>query len=138
MGAPVLLTHGDLLCTDDIEYQAFRQQVHDIDVAAKSFLPSHWLCARLRSKVCASVASRKNPVRIKTIMDVNADAVAVLSGSMIFTAIDSWTYSSDGAASVGDDGPHAWRAYCAGRLVRKRSYLECTDSGCISLAVART
>jgi UDP-2,3-diacylglucosamine hydrolase len=28
-GKPTLLQHGDTLCTDDVEYQAFRQQVRD-------------------------------------------------------------------------------------------------------------
>lgn len=28
-GKPVLLMHGDLLCTDDVEYQAFRKQTRD-------------------------------------------------------------------------------------------------------------
>ncbi|KLI99092.1 UDP-2,3-diacylglucosamine diphosphatase [Luteimonas sp. FCS-9] len=28
-GRPVLLTHGDLLCTDDVEYQAIRAQTRD-------------------------------------------------------------------------------------------------------------
>jgi len=28
-GTPTLLMHGDLLCTDDVAYQAFRQQVRD-------------------------------------------------------------------------------------------------------------
>lgn len=28
-GTPTLLLHGDTLCTDDVEYQAFRQQVRD-------------------------------------------------------------------------------------------------------------
>ena len=35
-GRTVLLTHGDLLCTDDVEYQAFRQQVHKIMRASYS------------------------------------------------------------------------------------------------------
>ena len=28
MGTPTLLTHGDLLCTDDLPYQAFRVKSH--------------------------------------------------------------------------------------------------------------
>ena len=30
-GQPTLLMHGDLLCTDDLEYQAFRHTVRDPD-----------------------------------------------------------------------------------------------------------
>jgi UDP-2,3-diacylglucosamine hydrolase len=28
-GTPTLLTHGDTLCTDDVEYQRYREMVHD-------------------------------------------------------------------------------------------------------------
>ena len=28
-GTPTLLSHGDTLCTDDIDYQRYREQVHD-------------------------------------------------------------------------------------------------------------
>ena len=30
-GKPTLLSHGDTLCTDDVEYQRFRIQVHSAD-----------------------------------------------------------------------------------------------------------
>jgi len=40
-GTPTLLSHGDTLCTDDIEYQNFRTQVHDTEFQ-KSFLLNHW------------------------------------------------------------------------------------------------
>ncbi len=33
-GTPTLLTHGDVLCTDDAAYQSYRSQVHEIGRAS--------------------------------------------------------------------------------------------------------
>ncbi|ATE62465.1 UDP-2,3-diacylglucosamine diphosphatase [Thauera sinica] len=76
-GAPVLLSHGDALCTDDVAYQAYRHQVRD-PAWQRGFL-SQPLAARkafiegLRQK--SEMAKREKALDI---MDVNADAVAAL------------------------------------------------------------
>jgi UDP-2,3-diacylglucosamine hydrolase len=76
-GTPTLLSHGDTLCTDDVEYQKFRAQVHDAEFQ-KNFLAQP-LAARkayieqLRQQSTSAKQSKDN-----TIMDVNIDAVAAL------------------------------------------------------------
>ena len=73
-GTPTLLTHGDLLCTDDLAYQAFRAKSHTQEwrqsVLSKPLLlrllAARWY--RLRSYF----HKRK---KSQTIMDVNQDAV---------------------------------------------------------------
>jgi len=75
--APILLSHGDALCTDDVAYQAYRRQVRDPEWQ-RGFL-SQPLAARkafiegLRQK--SEMAKREKALDI---MDVNADAVATL------------------------------------------------------------
>jgi len=74
-GTPTLLTHGDLLCTDDIPYQAFRVKSHTPEwqrnVLSKPLLlrllAARWY--RLRSYF----HKRK---KSQDIMDVNQDTVA--------------------------------------------------------------
>ena len=39
-GTPTLLSHGDTLCTDDVEYQRFRAQVHDAGFQKKLSRPT--------------------------------------------------------------------------------------------------
>jgi len=34
-GTPTLITHGDLLCTDDLPYQAFRVKSHTLEIECK-------------------------------------------------------------------------------------------------------
>ena len=74
-GEPTLLMHGDLLCTDDHEYQRVRQQVRDARWIAQ-FL------ARTRAEREALVRGYRAQSQAVTqakaaeIMDVNGDAVA--------------------------------------------------------------
>jgi UDP-2,3-diacylglucosamine hydrolase len=73
-GVPTLLTHGDLLCTDDLAYQAFRLKARSLEwqynVLSKP-LWLRWLAARwyrLRSFV-------HKRHKTQAIMDVNQDTV---------------------------------------------------------------
>jgi UDP-2,3-diacylglucosamine hydrolase len=76
-GTPTLISHGDTLCTDDVEYQQFRAQVHDPEFQ-RNFL-ARPLTARkayieqLRQQSTSAKQSKDN-----AIMDANDDAVAAL------------------------------------------------------------
>lgn len=69
-GIPTLLMHGDTLCTDDTEYQAFRRQVHD-PAWQKAFL-ARPLAERREFAARARAASQtRNAVKPSYLMDVN-------------------------------------------------------------------
>ena len=78
-GQPTLLMHGDLLCTDDLAYQSFRNQVRDPTWQAQ-FLAQP-LPARQAFAAQARAASQKhqqglkNARQLEAITDVNEDAV---------------------------------------------------------------
>jgi UDP-2,3-diacylglucosamine hydrolase len=74
-GAPTLLLHGDTLCTDDIEYQAFRRQTRNPDWQASILaLP---LEDRIKLAQDARAASLSHTGSTSMdIMDVNPDAVS--------------------------------------------------------------
>lgn len=73
-GKPTLLLHGDALCTDDTEYQAFRQQSRNPAwQAAILALP---VPERIQLAQNARAASEKHMASASAdIMDVNAEAV---------------------------------------------------------------
>jgi UDP-2,3-diacylglucosamine hydrolase len=74
-GHATLLMHGDVLCTDDVAYQAVRQQVRNPQWQAQ--ILSMPLDARRAFATKAREDSRKHTGSImESIMDVNADAVA--------------------------------------------------------------
>lgn len=76
-GAPTLLTHGDMLCTDDVEYQKFRKHVRSAEFQS-SFL------ARPLSERKAYIENLRKQSDLEkqhkqmNIMDVNNAAVAEL------------------------------------------------------------
>ena len=73
-GTPTLLLHGDSLCTDDIEYQAFRQQSRNPEWQARILAMT--IEERLQLAGAARDASKKHTGTVSMeIMDVNETAV---------------------------------------------------------------
>ncbi|MEO6800857.1 MAG: UDP-2,3-diacylglucosamine diphosphatase [Rhodanobacter sp.] len=74
-GRPTLLMHGDVLCTDDVDYQAVRRQVRTPDWQAQ--ILSMPLEARRAFAAKAREDSKAHTgSTMESIMDVNAGAVA--------------------------------------------------------------
>jgi UDP-2,3-diacylglucosamine hydrolase len=73
-GEPVLLTHGDLLCTDDTRYQALRGQLRSPawqrEFLAKTVAERRKIATDLRQMSAAEIAAKG-----EDIMDVNQGAV---------------------------------------------------------------
>ena len=73
-GTPTLLMHGDLLCTDDITYQQFRQQIRNplliADFLSKPIPERLEMAAKLRKQ-----SGGANGAKNEDIMDVNQQTV---------------------------------------------------------------
>lgn len=74
-GTPTLLMHGDTLCTDDADYQAFRAQVHE-PAWQQQFLAQPLQARRAFAAQARSASQAHTGSADEAIMDVNADAVA--------------------------------------------------------------
>lgn len=73
-GNRILLMHGDLLCTDDIDYQQFRQQVRDPDWIRKTLQ----LPLKKRAEIAKNLRQQSQQhiqAKPEDIMDVNPDTV---------------------------------------------------------------
>jgi UDP-2,3-diacylglucosamine hydrolase len=73
-GIPTLLMHGDSLCTDDLDYQAFRRQVRD-----PAFI-EHFLSQTIPQRIAMVTEFRNKSgeatsMKAEDIMDINARAV---------------------------------------------------------------
>jgi len=76
-GTPTLLTHGDLLCTDDTDYQAFRAYIRDPKTIKQLMaLSIEERIAKGREYRAGSQAANKE--KPMDIMDVNQDAVLAM------------------------------------------------------------
>lgn len=76
-GRRVLLSHGDALCTDDVAYQAFRQQVRTSAWQAQ-FLQQDLSVRKAQIEALRQRSEQEKSTKQQTIMDVNAEAVAQL------------------------------------------------------------
>jgi len=74
-GIPTLLMHGDSLCTDDLDYQAFRRQVRDpafiANFLSQSIPQRIAMVSEFRAK-----SGEATSMKAEDIMDVNPQAVA--------------------------------------------------------------
>jgi UDP-2,3-diacylglucosamine hydrolase len=74
-GRRALLTHGDLLCTDDVDYQAFRKQVHDPSWQ-QAFLAQPLSLRKGQIADFRKRSEQEKSLKSEMIMDVNDAAVA--------------------------------------------------------------
>lgn len=73
-GTSVLLSHGDILCTDDVAYQAYRSQVRDPE-QQHLFLALPMKQRLLKAAVLQGTSKEAVQGKAQHIMDVNKDAV---------------------------------------------------------------
>lgn len=75
LGAPTLLTHGDLLCTDDVQYQAARIRVRSPEWRAYALSKPLWM-RQLYARWYRFKSGLDKGGKTLEIMDVNEDTVA--------------------------------------------------------------
>lgn len=73
-GTPTLLTHGDALCTDDTEYQAFRAQVRN-NRWQQQFLALPLAQRKAQIEQVRKKSEAEKQYKATSIMDVNLQAV---------------------------------------------------------------
>ncbi|MGH8378387.1 MAG: UDP-2,3-diacylglucosamine diphosphatase [Gammaproteobacteria bacterium] len=73
-GLPTLLMHGDTLCTDDVEYQAFRKMVRD-PARQQAFLAKSVEERRIFMTQARAATRLHSQTKAEFIMDVNQQAV---------------------------------------------------------------
>jgi UDP-2,3-diacylglucosamine hydrolase len=76
-GTATLVSHGDKLCTDDVEYQQFRAQVHSLDFQ-RNFLAQPLAERKAYIELLRKQSTAAKQSKDAAIMDVNDAAVAAL------------------------------------------------------------
>nr|WP_206212168.1 UDP-2,3-diacylglucosamine diphosphatase [Wenzhouxiangella sp. XN79A] len=125
-GEPVLLLHGDVLCTDDTAYQRFRARVRDPGWQRRMLARPRWQrlgLARLL-RLASRLRTRSAPERI---MDVNPDEVrATLQREQVGCMIHGHTHRPAVHADRIDDRPV--RRFVLGDWFDQGSVIEADDS----------
>ncbi|MGB5472675.1 MAG: UDP-2,3-diacylglucosamine diphosphatase [Gammaproteobacteria bacterium] len=127
-GTPTLLMHGDLLCTDDTEYQAFRVQARSAawqeELLAKTLQERRAIASEMRR-----VSREKTGGKPESIMDVNATAVIErMTRHATIRLIHGHTHRPDIHELVIDGRPA--QRIVLGDWYEQGSVLECTPNGC--------
>jgi UDP-2,3-diacylglucosamine hydrolase len=122
-GKPVLLMHGDSLCTDDVEYQAFRRMVRSEtwqrEYLSKTVAERDAISRRYR-QMSKTATANKRP----EIMDVNQGAVAtVMRQHQVYELIHGHTHRP-GQHDFDLDGRRA-RRHVLGDWYEQGSVLRC-------------
>jgi UDP-2,3-diacylglucosamine hydrolase len=127
-GIPTLLMHGDLLCTDDTEYLAFRDMVRNSDwqkeLLAKPLAVRREIAAEMRRN-----SREKTAGKPESIMDVNpTEVLDAMTRHAVVQLIHGHTHRP-GVHSLHVAGQPASR-YVLGDWYDQGSMLECSRDGC--------
>ena len=127
-GRPALLMHGDLLCTDDTEYMAFRKMVRDPvwqrDLLAKPLDERRQMAQAMRASSREQTGGKP-----ESIMDVNSDAVVrLMTEHHVQRLIHGHTHRP--AIHDLDIAGHAAQRIVLGDWYEQGSVLVCSPAGC--------
>lgn len=128
-GVRTLLSHGDDLCTDDIEYQSFRKQVRDPQWQ-KNFLNQSLMARKNQIEAIRLRSEQEKSQKSMLIMDVNPQAIHRLLKTYQYPAllIHGHTHRPN-QHTIPLDG-HAITRWVLGDWYEQGSYLRCDETGC--------
>ena len=127
-GTPTLLSHGDILCTDDVEYQRFRAQVHDAEFQ-KKFLAQPISARKDYIEQLRRLSTLEKQNKDIAIMDVNSAAVAGLLREYRYPRlIHGHTHRPDRHVHIVDG--HSCERWVLGDWYQRGSALRCDVQGC--------
>lgn len=127
-GTPTLITHGDTLCTDDVDYQRFRAHIRSPQTIAQlmSLSIEERIAMGKQYRMASQEASKQKP---EEIMDVNQDAVkAMLREYGVEHMIHGHTHRP-AIHTIDLDGKQAQRIVL-GDWYEQGSQLYCDANGC--------
>lgn len=129
-GHRALLTHGDLLCTDDLAYQAFRRQVR-APGWQQAFLAQPLAERKAQIEGLRRQSEAEKSSKAEAIMDVNAEAVLALLRSHQHPEwlIHGHTHRP-GRHSIVDQGQVSTRWVLGDWYGDSGNALRCTTAGC--------
>jgi len=133
-GRRVLLSHGDLLCTDDIEYQKFRLQVRD-PAWQQAFLSQPLPARKAQIEALRMRSETEKSHKSEAIMDVNADTVVEMLRRHDHPELLIHGHTHRPGTHVIQDGPHITTRWVLGDWYESGSYLRCTELGCEAIAI---
>ena len=130
-GKRVLLSHGDMLCTDDTEYQAFRQQVRE-PAWQRQFLSQPLADRKAQIEMLRQRSEQEKSRKAESIMDVNQEAVHALLREHDYPELLIHGHTHRPAKHMVQVDGHASERWVLGDWYEQGSCLRCDASDCSS------
>lgn len=127
-GTPTLLSHGDTLCTDDVEYLRYREQMHDAEFQ-KKFLAQPLSTRKAFIEQLRQRSTLAKQGKDSSIMDVNDEAVAALLREYRYPRLIHGHTHRPGRHEHVVDG-HACERWVLGDWYQQGSALRVDAMGC--------
>lgn len=128
---PVLLSHGDIFCTDDIAYQQFRTQVR-APAWQNQFL-NQSLDARIAFiELVRMKSEQEKPLKSMQIMDVNQQAVEAMLREYHYPPLLIHGHTHRPNKHIIKIDNHICERWVLGDWYEQGSYLKLDESGCQS------
>ena len=134
-GQRVLLSHGDLLCTDDIEYQKFRLQVRNADWQ-QTFLSQPLAARKTQIEALRMRSESEKSHKAEAIMDVNADAVVEMLRRYDHPELLIHGHTHRPGMHVIEDNGRITTRWVLGDWYETGNYLRVSGDGCEAITLA--
>ncbi len=132
-GVPTLLTHGDTLCSDDVDYQAFRAQVRN-PAWQKAFLEQPLAQRKNLIRQWRGQSEQEKKSKEAAIMDANPGAVAAILREYGYPRLIHGHTHRPARHLHNVDG-HACERWVLPAWDGEGGYLRCGGEGCAALKV---
>ncbi|MEY3743278.1 MAG: hypothetical protein RLZZ541_333 [Pseudomonadota bacterium] len=128
-GKRVLLSHGDALCTDDVDYQKFRYQVRESQWQ-QDFLMQPIATRKQQIEAIRLRSEEEKSQKLAQIMDVNQDAVAALFSAYNYPELLIHGHTHRPNQHKFQLDGHQVTRWVLGDWYEQGSYLACDQNGC--------
>ena len=125
----VLLTHGDVLCADDVAYQAFRQRVRDA-AWQRAFLAQPIAARKAQVEALRMRSETEKTMKAEAIMDVNAQAVSALLAEHDYPELLIHGHTHRPAVHAVEVDGHRCTRWVLGDWHETGDYLRVDATGC--------
>ena len=127
-GQPTLLMHGDTLCSDDVDYQAFRSQVRQPDWQ-QQFLATPLAARKAQIEALRQRSEQEKSNKAADIMDTNVDTVAATLRQFHYPRLIHGHTHRPNLHQHALDG-HTCERWVLTDWYQAGGYLRCDASGC--------
>jgi UDP-2,3-diacylglucosamine hydrolase len=129
-GLPILLSHGDMLCTDDVQYMAFREKVRQ-PVWQDAFLSQTLAQRQAFIHQARAQSETEKSTKMASIMDVNTQALAKLMQAFQYPSVLIHGHTHRPNHHVHSVDGYAFDRYVLGDWYEQGSYLRLQADGTI-------